>query len=911
MNERRQYNGNEGEKLKQRILLPLAAVFFLSLAAFTAFVYYNERTHLDGSFKRELDTMQASYQKMLVSHGNNLRTALDFLGHDQMLRTALATGDRAQLQKQYAPLFEQLKRELKITHFYFLDANRVALLRLHQPARYGDRIERVTAQEAERTGRLAIGPELGPMGTLTLRAVMPLREGGRTTGYVELGVEMLDIVQDISQEFGKDTYVLLHKKHLSRQDWEEGMRMLGREPEWDRYPDFIVASQTRSDIPPELGRIFVQGESAHTLAEIELKQNKQTYRLGFIPLLDVSGHDVGDIAVLSDTTATTTQTGKLLLMFIGAVLGCGALLFAMIYLILDHMQRALATYVAERKESEAELRIAAHAFESQEGMFITGADSIIQRVNNAFIEATGYSAEEAVGQKLSFLESGKHDAAFYQALRETLERNSYWQGEIWSRRKNGETFPQWQTISVVKEADGRVSHYVYVFTDISKHKEAEEQIRDLAFYDPLTRLPNRRLLIDRLHQALALSLRNNRQGALMFIDIDHFKIINDTRGHAAGDQLLVEMAKRLQFHTREGDTIARLGGDEFVVLLEDLDPDEPTAASQAEAVGEKIRVSLGQSYTIEGHEYHSTASIGLTLFRGPVKTMEEMLKRADVALYQAKSDGRNTLRFFDPAMQAAVTTRAALESDLRRAVSEQNQLLLYYQPQVDSSGRMVGAEALVRWQHPVRGMVSPAEFIPLAEETGLILPLGHWVLATACQQLAAWAALPETDHLTVAVNVSAKQFHLPTFVEEVLALVDYFGVNPARLKLEITESLMMENVDEIIAKMNALKARSISFSMDDFGTGYSSLSYLKRLPLYQLKIDQSFVRDVLTDPNDAAIAGIIISLAKTMNLAVIAEGVETGEQREFLELNGCHVFQGYLFGKPMPIGQFEELLKQG
>ena len=366
--------------------------------------------HLDDSFGRELATMQVSYHEMLTLHGNNLLTALGFLEHDQALRAALGAGDRAQLQIRFAPLFEQLKLNFNITHFYLLDANRVTLLRLHQPTRFGDRIERFTAREAERTGRIAIGPELGPLGTITLRAVMPLHEGVRIIGYVELGIEALDIVNEISREFSNDIYVLLHKERLSRQEWEQGMRMLERKPEWDRYPDFIVASQTASDVPPELSRIFAQGERAHELAEIELKQNGQTYRLGFIPLLDVSGRDVGDFAVLRNTTATTTQTRWLLLMFIGAAIGCSVLLFIMIYLILGRTQRALTTYLAERKEAEEELRIAATAFESQECMFITDANNIIQRVNKAFIETTGYSAEEAVGQKPSILKSGRHDA---------------------------------------------------------------------------------------------------------------------------------------------------------------------------------------------------------------------------------------------------------------------------------------------------------------------------------------------------------------------------------------------------------------------------------------------------------------------------------------------------------------------
>ncbi|MDD5385467.1 MAG: EAL domain-containing protein [Gallionella sp.] len=572
------------------------------------------------------------------------------------------------------------------------------------------------------------------------------------------------------------------------------------------------------------------------------------------------------------------------------------------------MAHAFNSMMAVLEEREAALSVAAIAFEIEEGMIVTDRNEVIIRVNRVFTKLTGYSAEEAIGKTLSIFKFDSQNAEFYQHMRESLHRDNYWQGEIWNRRKNDEIYPEWLTITAVVGTDGEITNYVCAFSDITERKEAEEKICALAFYDPLTQLPNRRFLLDRLQQALALSTRNDRQGALLFIDLDNFKSINDTQGHAVGDLLLIEVANRLQGCIREGDTTARLGGDEFVVLLEDLDEDEQVAAAQAETVGEKIREIIGQSYLINGHEHHSTASIGITLFRGPVRTMEEMLKRADVALYQAKADGRNAVRFFDPAMQTAVSARVALESDLRRAVSEQEQFLLYYQPQVDSSGRMIGAEALVRWRHPERGMVSPADFIPLAEESGLILPLGHWVMATACEQLAAWAAQPEMAHLTLAVNVSAKQFRLPTFVEEVLALVDYFGVDTAKLKLEVTESLLLDNVDDIIAKMTALKARGISFSMDDFGTGYSSLSYLKRLPLYQLKIDQSFVRDVLTDPNDAAIARIIISLAKSMNLAVIAEGVETEAQREFLELNGCHAFQGYLFSKPVPIKEFEQLI---
>jgi len=576
---------------------------------------------------------------------------------------------------------------------------------------------------------------------------------------------------------------------------------------------------------------------------------------------------------------------------------------------LREANRLLEEDIIERKQTEQELRIAATAFETQEGIMITDRDNRILRVNGAFTSLTGYSAEEAVGKNPALLHSGRHDAVFYRDMWRSLTRDKRWQGEIWNRRKDGEIYLEWLNVNAVTDADGQITHYVAAFSDITLRKQNENKIHNLAFYDPLTQLPNRRLLMDRLNHALASGDRSVEYAALMFIDLDNFKTLNDTRGHDVGDLLLVETARRLQDCVREGDTVARLGGDEFVVMLEGLSAEVEQAASQAAALGEKIRASLNQPYLLKDFEHHSSSSIGIGLFRGREVAVDELLKRADMAMYEAKTSGRNALRFFDPVMQTALEMRSKLEADLRRAISGQGQFLLYYQAQVSSSGRVIGAEALARWIHPGRGMVSPAEFIPLAEETGLILPLGHWVLATACQQLVAWAAQPETAHLTLAVNVSAKQFHQPTFVEEVLTLVDHFGVDTAKLKLEITESMLLDNVDDIIAKMTALKARGISFSMDDFGTGYSSLSYLKRLPLYQLKIDQSFVHDVLIDPNDAAIARIIVALANTMNLAVIAEGVETEEQREFLDLNGCHTFQGYLFSKPVPVKEFEQLIE--
>jgi diguanylate cyclase (GGDEF)-like protein/PAS domain S-box-containing protein len=569
----------------------------------------------------------------------------------------------------------------------------------------------------------------------------------------------------------------------------------------------------------------------------------------------------------------------------------------------------LAVDITERKQVETELSIAAAAFESQENMIITDAECVILQVNRAFTESTGYTAEEAIGQTPRMLKSGRHDKTFYIEMWDSIKRTGSWQGEIWDRRKNGEVFPNWLTITAVKSDDGTVTHYVGTQTDITARKVAEDEIKHLAFYDPLTLLPNRRLLLDRLGHALSSSARSGRNGGLLFIDLDNFKTLNDTLGHDKGDLLLQQVAARLPACVREGDTVARLGGDEFVVMLEDLKENQQEAAAQIEAVGEKIISALNKYYLLDGHKHHSTPSIGVTLFSGHRNSIEELLKQADLAMYQSKTAGRNTLRFFDPQMQAVVTERAAMEVDLREALKKR-QFILYYQPQVVGHGRVTGAEALLRWQHPRRGMVPPAEFIPLAEETGLILPLGRWVLETACTQLANWATQPGMEHLSLAVNVSANQLHQDDFVYQVLEALGSSGANPKKLKLELTESLLVSNVENTIGKMNALKAHGVGFSLDDFGTGYSSLSYLKRLPLDQLKIDREFVRDILIDPNDAAIARVVVALAESLGLSVIAEGVETEEQRNFLARQGCHAYQGYLFSRPLPLDELEAFMQK-
>ncbi len=539
------------------------------------------------------------------------------------------------------------------------------------------------------------------------------------------------------------------------------------------------------------------------------------------------------------------------------------------------------------------------------GLCLVQDDGLISFRNARYVQICGYTQEE-VPDTNTWWQRAYPDATEREAIRQrqlgTLHQGIIPLAEYTIRCADGKYKPV--EISGIFVEGGRL----ITMQDLSERKAAEEEINQLAYYDPLTRLPNRRLLMDRLQQALATSARHQRSGALLMLDLDNFKTVNETRGHDRGDALLLQVAHRLRSCVHEDDTVARQGGDEFVVVLEDLGDSPEEAAARAEDVGQRILGVLREPYQIDGDAHHSSLSMGVTIYSGTRETVDELLKRADLALYQAKNAGRDTLRFYDPQMQAVVSARATLELDMRVGLA-QGQFELYYQPQIDH-GRIIGAEALLRWRHPRDGFISPAHFIPLAEETGLILPLGEWVLQAACRRLAAWAQQPDLATLSLAVNVSPRQFHQTGFVAQVLAALAGAGADGHQLKLEMTEGLLLRDVEDTIDKMGQLRGYGVGFSLDDFGTGYSSLSYLKRLPLDQLKIDQSFVRDVLTDPNDAAIARTVVALGTSLGLRVIAEGVETEAQREFLERHHCHAWQGFLLSPPVAVAEFEALVRR-
>ncbi|PKO55865.1 MAG: GGDEF domain-containing protein, partial [Betaproteobacteria bacterium HGW-Betaproteobacteria-21] len=562
--------------------------------------------------------------------------------------------------------------------------------------------------------------------------------------------------------------------------------------------------------------------------------------------------------------------------------------------------------ISAQKSVELRLRQLAQAVEqSPESIVITDTDGQIEYVNDAFTRATGYTREEAIGQNPRILNAGNTPKAVYDDLWATLSRGEVWRGEFKNTRKDGTSYLELATIAPIKQPDGSITHYVAVKEDITARKQSDDLIRQLAYFDLLTELPNRTLLRDRLTQAVLASTRNDSYGMLLTLDLDHFKLLNETQGHQAGDTLLQEIAHRLMAAVRAEDTVARQGDDDFAVIIESLDKNESEAAAKADLIAEKIHAELNMPYDLNlpGGQYHGTPSIGITLFKGRSLSEDALLKQAEVALNKAKSDGRNTIRFFNPAMQAMVDAHAAMERGLRDALAAKA-FQLYYQAQVDRNGHAFGAEALIRWVGADGRMISPAEFIPLAEETGLIVPIGHWVLATACAQLSAWQAQAETRQLVLSVNISAKQFHQPDFVTQIHACVEHSGIDPTGLKLELTESVILGDIDDTIARMQQIRALGVRFAIDDFGTGYSSLSYLQRLPFDQLKIDQSFVRDMMKDQSSGTIVRAILAMSTSLGLEVIAEGVETPAQHDFLLAGGCEFFQGYLFGKPRPITEW-------
>jgi len=894
-----------------RLMIGLSAMILFGAIGVIILLVQQQRNFLNDSFRIRIDEVSSDLQKIIEQQTVGLTLAIQPIAEDERMKAALREGDRNRLLHEWQGVFEVMKKENHLTHFYFLDKNRVCLLRVHNPKKYGDLIDRFTAQKAEWSHKRSSGIEIGPLGTFTLRVVQPIYDHEILIGYIELGKEIEDVLDGLHERTTDNIAILIHKKYLKRHSWDEGMRMLGRESNWNQLPDDAIIYTSQKKIPEpflELVRSNKNDRLLHRVTDREISYDEKDWRVTMIPIKDASDKEIGDMMLMNDITLENEKFIRFIIVsatfgmiLIGAFLGS-------VFLLLRRTDLAIRTQQSNLKESEERFEQLAE----QSRTFIWEVDSKgkLTYVSDTVEKVLGYRSDELVGKKYFYdFHPPEGKESFKKTVCEVFEgKESFENFTNLAVDRGGETV--WLTtngIAMVSN-DGTFIGYRGSNTDISERKYSEEKINGLSFFDQLTALPNRTLLMDRLKQAMAAGSRNGNYGALLFIDLDNFKTLNDTLGHEIGDSLLKLVAQRLSECVREGDTVSRFGGDEFVVVLGELSTDETDAATAGELMAEKILGSLNQPYFLGGINHRSSASIGITLFKGDDTSIDDLMKQADLAMYKSKDAGRNGLSFFDPNMEHTLKERALLENDLRIGI-EEKQFILYYQSQVVNHGHIAGAEALVRWEHPKRGIISPMEFIPVAEETGLIIPLGEWILKAACAQLAAWSRIPEMADITIAVNVSARQFSQNDFVEQVLSTLRENGANPKKLKLELTESLFVQNVEEVIEKMVALKNEGVSFSLDDFGTGYSSLSYLKRLPLDQLKIDKSFVRDLLIDPNDAIICKSTIALAESMGLSVIAEGVETQEQHHALSEIGCFSYQGYWFSRPVPLSEFEALHK--
>ena len=837
------------------------------------------------------------------------------------IQNALSAADRMEVHDpSVMARLDEAFEQFGLAELEATDSKGIVIHRAHAPQRKGDRSTRWGIDEAlSGTSTLTSAPILE--GALILHTV-PLRANNRIVGTVTAGLRIdTPMIESLSKEFGADLEL------ISR---------LG----------VPVASSRKTPTPPNLSAIteaFQQKIPVYRASADQ--QTTQVYFPlqivddGWILMAEIDSSSAQKLIDRRNRTSMLITLATMGLAIITMMLLIHRALkplrvlraraetlfttltqhpipkrkeddISSLVRILNDLTALLIRRNEELSQQRADLRISAKAFESQQPMLITTPHGEVLKTNLAFSKMSGYGEDEILGAKPDVLDPTLHAETFNDEIQSSLRDTGQWQGEMIGRRRNGDEYPQSISISSVQGEHGDVSHLILFYTDLSENRNSARKIQELALLDSLTRLPNRNLLLDRLKQAISMNRRNRSFGALIMVDFDNFKTLNDTQGYQKGDQLLLQASQRLLDTVRQHDTVARVGGDEFAVVLEDLGNTLEHAATHTEVVCAKILSKLGEPYHLNDSAYRCTTSIGGTIFGEQDISVETLLMQVDLALHNAKSDGRNTFRFFDPTMQEIVMVRAALERDI--VLAQQNgQFLLHYQPQVTEIGQVVGAEALIRWRHPARGMVSPLDFIPLAEETGDIIPIGLWVLETACQQLNRWSSHPDRSHLSIAVNVSARQLQHPDFVDQVVSVLARTGANPAKLKLELTESLLAENVDALIVIMTTLQTHGVCFSLDDFGTGYSSLAYLKQLPLAQLKIDRSFIRDVMNDPDDAVIARTIVALARNLGLNVIAEGVETEAQQQFLASVGCTTYQGYLFGRPLAIEAFEALIDHG
>ncbi len=1009
------------------IFLPIF-IFTLLVTFFTLFVIDSEKLEsVNTHFSTKVEIAQQDFNDAISEHAIGMAMVATAISQESEVRQSLINSNKNSLLEKYSETFSKLKSANSITHLYFLDKNRKTILRVHTPAKDGDYIDRFTAKKAESSRNTSYGIELGVMGTLTLRVVVPVIKENELIGYVELGKEIEDILERISNKHNVELLLMIAKGNLTEEGWKQGMKMLEREANWKLFDKFALTYTTQKYVSPNLIKLINSSDR-----EESVTIDEKIFMLSPDKIKDVSSREIGQLIFLQDLTNILKGRDSFIIHSILFGLASMTIFLLLVYFILRRSE--INSELQNQEILKNEQRIQELQKLSKIIAWEVDKEGLYTFISDSVYEILGYKATEIVNKKYfyDFYPIERKDALknilfdrlykkesftgvvvpvlninretvwisingipvlddngellgckgagrditqevakekiaqeannLFKKIINAIPQRVFWKdsdlhylgcneafakdsGNLFSddiigkddyqmawaehakeyriddrkvinsgipklfyeeeiKTSSGESM--WISTSKIPlvNNDGETVGVIGVFEDFTDKKISEDKIHKLAFYDTLTSLPNRMLFMDIVKAAMKEAALSHVYTALIFIDLDNFKILNDTLGHEMGDILLQSVAKRLQTLAKNGNALARLGGDEFVLILKNLSTDETKATNECMRTATQLLTLLQEPYRLKWAEHKSSASLGITLFNSEHISIDTLMKQAELALYKSKECGRNAFKFFEPAMESSLKERAEIEKELREAINK-GEFVLFYQAQIDESKKVVGAEALVRWNHPTKGLISPLVFIPVAEECDIILKLGDWILKSACDELQRWSSIDAMKKITLAINISVKQFSQSNFVKNTLSIIKESGANPRLIKLEITESMLVEDKEGIIEKMGKLKEVGIRFSLDDFGTGYSSLSYLKQLPLNQLKIDKSFVKDILTDKNDEIICKSTIAIAHTMGLNVIAEGVETQEQREMLNSIGCATYQGYLFSKPIPSREFE------
>ena len=882
------------EKQKAISLVSLIIVLLASALSFSGYRSYNLLvSQMIGAAEQRIDLAIQTVQEF--SFGPYSKRISNLLNSDPQLLEAFAQRDRQRLYKRLQQRYQALKAEnpaFHVMHFHLPDAT--TFLRMHKPEFYGDKLKglRPMVDAVHRDHEMRSGFEVGKHGPF-YRIVKPIFYQGHYVGALEFGIHAHELLASLEEKADIPVASFFRTDRLAKSSQVDFSNKL------------INGDYT---ILPHHHTLF-----GKLVDQLSLTSGDQRLTVDGTPYVihvhhvfsDYQGTPLGGLLAVQDLSFFAQQKKYYLTRSIIVSLVLFLLALLVLYLGFGQIMGKLYHEIAQRRQTEARLRQAAAVFEnSNEGVVITDPQAKVVAVNQAFSKISGYSEEEAVGQTPKLWKSDRHEEPFYQAMWSSLEHTGQWQGEIWNRRKNGTTHPVWMSISSINDDEGKLLNYISVFSDISSLKESQEHIQYLAHHDPLTDLPNRLLCNARLDQSIHYASRNQTKLAILFLDLDNFKQINDSLGHPTGDKVLQQVAKRLLTLVRQADTVARIAGDEFLVILQDI-----RSVDNCAQIADKIIRAFDEPLLVGEQPLHITISMGISMLPDDGEDSTTLVKNADAAMFRSKDKGKNNYSFYTAELTESATERLELENELRVAVKE-NQFEVYYQPQYDlASGQLSGAEALVRWIHPDKGIISPLKFIPIAESTGMIIDIGRWVLNEACRQASIWQN--SGYHFPrIGVNVAGQQVQRANLLDESRQALAASGLAAQSLELEVTETFIMQQASEAINTLKELKELGLSLAIDDFGTGYSSLSYLKLLPIDKVKIDRSFVRDIPQDSNDEAIARAILAMAKSLQLKVIAEGVESEEQLNFLHQEECDEVQGFYYSPPLPAADFEELLKK-